>query len=274
MKLGMKVIKHDLGVDTESVNIVAIADCHLGADAFDEDKFLNHRQMILDTPNTYCLIVGDLLEMGTRQSVSDLWGSLRPAEQRKLAIRYLEPLAEAGKILAYIDGNHEARAQKDSDELVGEMICWALDISNVYHPDAAYLFLQVGHNHDKGGKSEKNKEKNRLVYTAYMVHGWSSARTKGAKANNLERLAQVVIADMYFIAHSHQQMIFPDKVLVPETRSKSLRWQKSMFINTGSYLDYLGYPVRKGMSPVETGVPHVVLNGTRREIKGITTLEG
>jgi predicted phosphodiesterase len=258
----LKVVKHDLGVDTDAVYIIPLSDLHIGAD-FDEDKFLGYRQWILDRPNAYCVINGDVLDMATKSSIGGQYETLRPREQRQLAVKFLEPLARAGKILAYLDGNHEARASKDTDEYAGETICAMLGIPSVYHSDGIFLFLSVGADKKQG---YKNKEKNRITYGVFMLHGWAGARRIGGKANNLEDMAKSVIADVYIASHTHQKLAFPRRIIEPETRTKTLRYKKQVFVSAGSFLEWSGYSVRKGYSPASLGSPRIRLAGDRKDV--------
>ena len=253
----LKVLKHDLGVDTEAAYVIPLSDLHIGSD-FQEDKFLGYRQWILDRPNAYCVINGDILEMAVKNSVGDVYDTLRPKEQKELAIKYLKPLAEAGKILAYLDGNHEHRTAKDTDEYIGEYICNMLGIPSVYDPDGIMMFITVGHDHIKGVKS-------RICYTLFMLHGWTGARRVGGKANNLEDLAKIVHADIYLASHTHQKFVFSKRIIQPEARSKSLRYKKQLFVSAGSFLEYSGYAVRKGYSPATLGSPRLRLSGERHD---------
>ncbi len=204
------------------------------------------------------MINGDVLEMATRGSIGGIYDTLRPKEQRMLAVKYLKPLADAGKILSYVDGNHEARAAKDTDEYTGELICTMLGIPSVYDPDGAFLFLSVGYDRAKG-------ESNRNIYTLYMLHGWSGSRMVGGKANNLESLAKSVVADIYLSSHTHTKITFSRRTLIPESRSKTLRWKKQLFVSAGSFLEWSGYAIRRGYSPATLGSPRIRLDGRRHD---------
>jgi len=200
-----------------------------------------------------------VVDMATKFSIGGVYETDRPRDQRKYAVELLRPLAEAGKILAYLDGNHEGRAARDTDEYTGEIICELLGIPEVYDPDGIFLFLSVGHDRSKG-------EKSRLTYTVFMLHGWTGARTIGGKANNVKSLADSVISDIYISSHTHQKFMFPRRIVEPETRTKSLRYKKQVFVSSGSFMEWAGYSVRKGYSPASLGSPRIRLNGTTKDI--------
>ena len=253
----LKTVSHDLGVDTEAAYIIPLSDLHIGSE-FNEDKFLGYRDWILERPNAYCIINGDVLEMATKSSIGNTYEALRPKQQKELAIKYLQPLADAGRILAYLDGNHEHRVARETDEYPGEYICSMMGIPSVYDSDGVFLFLNVGHDRRKG-------EKARLTYTIFMLHGWTGSRRIGGKANNLEDMSKSVQADIYVASHTHQKFVFPRRMVIPDSRTKSLRYIKQMFVSAGSFLEWDGYAVRKGYNPASLGSPRIRLDGTRRD---------
>jgi hypothetical protein len=256
----LKIVRHDLGIDLEKAYIIPLSDLHIGAD-FDDAKFLGYREWILNTPEAFCVINGDVLDMATKSSIGGVYETIRPREQRQLAVKFLQPLADAGKILAYLDGNHEHRASKDTDEYPGELICSMMGIPSLYDPDGILTFLTVGHQRDKG-----EKKRNRITYTMFMLHGWTGSRTIGGKANNLESLSDSVVADIYLSSHTHTQMAFPERILIPDTRTKTLKWKRQLFVSSGSFLEWSGYPIRKGYKPASLGSPRIRLNGTRKDV--------
>ena len=250
-------VRKDLGVNIDYVYIVPLSDLHIGGDFYDS-AFLRIRDWIVDTPHVYCVINGDILEMVTKKSKGDAYGQLRPKEQRKLAIKYLEPLVRSGKILAYLDGNHEARVQDETDEYVGETICENLGIPSLYHPDGIYLFLSVGHDRSQNKKT-------RLLYTMYMLHGWTAARRIGGKFNNLEDMQRIAHADIFLMSHIHQKGAFPKKIIVPDPRHKNIAFRKQLFVAAGAFSEYAGYAVKKGYAPTELGMPYIGLSGRTRD---------
>jgi len=255
----LKTVSHDLGVDTEAAYIIPLSDLHIGSPGFDDKKFLGYRQWILDRPNAYCVINGDVLEMATKNSIGNTYEALRPKQQKEMALKYLGPLAEQGKILAWIDGNHEHRTSKDTDEYIGEYLTQMLGIPSVYSPDGVLVFINVGY-------SRRHNKDSRITYTLFMLHGWTGSRRVGGKANNLEDMSKSVMADCYIASHTHQKVTFSRRIVVPEARAKSIRYKKQVFVSAGSFLEWEGYAVRKGYNPVTLGSPRLRLDGTRHDL--------
>ena len=264
----LKVLSYDLdelvGRTLEEATITPLADTHIGS-AFNDTLFLGYREWILARDNAFVVITGDVLEMATKNSVGNVYDTIRPREQKDLAIKFLEPLAKAGRILAYLDGNHEHRIAKESDTYIGEYICGMMGIPQVYDPDGIFLFLRCGY--DTGKFSEKYKHKGRNVYTVFMLHGWTGSRTIGGKANNLEGMSKSVVADLYLSSHTHQQLAFPGVMMVPDSRSKKLVPRKQMFTSTGSFLEWAGYSIRGGYKPALLGTPRIILDGKGHDVR-------
>ncbi len=234
-----------------------LSDLHIGGD-FNDTAFLKYREWILSDPYTYCVIIGDVIEMATKNSVGDSYNSLPPNQQRRLAVKYLKPLAENKKILGYIDGNHEARANRETDEYSGEIICELMGIPSLYDPDSMMLFITVGHN-----KAENKKTRN--IYTIYMLHGHAGGQTIGGKANALERLAKTAVSDIYVQAHTHQGIAFPEQIIMPDVNKRKCNYRKRLFVNAGAFMNYARYAKQHGFPPSLVGTPTLELSGVRRD---------
>ena len=252
------MVTHDLGIDTEAAYIIPLSCLHIG-EGFDEKKFNGYRDWILARDNAYCLILGDVTGNSIMGSKGDTHGSMRPDEQKDEAERVLRPLAEEGKILGWVDGNHERRTSRLVDQFIGKDICKILGIRDVYDPDGIYMFLSVGYDRAKGTR-------NRNVYTGFMIHGYTGARRQGGKANAMEDMAKGVHADFYVCAHAHQKMMFPSESLMPETRSKKLKFKKRTHVMAGSFQGWAGYAVRSNFQPTPMGSPRIRLDGLRHDI--------
>lgn len=258
----LKTVFHDLGEDTESIYLIPLSDLHIGAD-FDQKKFEGYRQWILDRPNAYCIINGDVVDNAISESIGDTYGTMRPEEQKELAEELLRPLAENGKILAWLEGNHELRTARRTDEFIGKTLCKLLGLhtkeKSIYDPNGVFLFLNVGYDRAKG-------RRNRLTYTGFMLHGYTGSRRMGGKVNAVEDMARSVVCDFYIASHTHSKFMFPRRIVVPDTRTKTLRYQKQVFTSTGSFMEWEGYAIRQGYHPTSLGSPRLRLDGTRKDI--------
>ena len=253
----IKIVKHDLGMDLEAAYLIPIADTHIGA-GFHRKKFIGYRDWIIQRENAFCVVLGDVTDNSISESVGDTYGTMRPDQQKDLAEEMFAPLAEAGKILAWIDGNHERRSSKKTDQFIGKDICKRLGIYDVYDPHGIYIFLSVGYDRAKG-------KRNRNVYTGFLLHGHTGSRTVGGKANAMEQMAKGVQADFYISAHCHQKIQFPTDALIPETRSKVVRFKKRSHLMAGSFQKWAGYAIQNCYQPTPMGSPRLRLDGLRHD---------
>lgn len=71
----------------QDITIVPISDVHLGARECMEQEFMAFISEIEKQPDTYVLLLGDLLNNCTRTSVSDIFEeTMRPSEARKMLL--------------------------------------------------------------------------------------------------------------------------------------------------------------------------------------------
>ncbi len=247
----MRYIEKDLG-PCEYAYIIPIADLHIGDPLFDEKKFLRFRDWICQTPNTYCILLGDVLNCATKGSVSDIYGEkMNPQEAKKYAVKLLEPIKE--RILGMVFGNHEKRIWKDSGSDVTEDLSMLLNVP--YGAEGMLLNVKLGEHHNKG----------RLNYIIYATHGTGAGRTPGAKTNTLKRTSEIVLADIYVIAHVHFAETFADYYFVPDVRHKKIDRIKRQYVSVGSFLNWGGYSEEQMLTPTKTGTAKIMLSGKRKD---------
>ena len=116
----MKVIHHTLSKEFKELQILPLADLHLGDIHSDGKKILEAIEYIRTTPNCYTILNGDLMDSAIKSSIGDIYGAnLQPMMQLEQAVKLFGDISE--KILAVTPGNHEARIYK-SDGLQ-ELVC-------------------------------------------------------------------------------------------------------------------------------------------------------
>ena len=72
----MNIIKIELGTDLEYVNIYPLADLHIGSRYFKRKRLEQDLQVILDDPNGYLILNGDLVNNTVKDSVGDIVQSI------------------------------------------------------------------------------------------------------------------------------------------------------------------------------------------------------
>ena len=149
------------------LNIYPLGDVHIGSKEFDLDLFLQWREMVENDPNGAVVIIGDIMNMGLRNSKSNVYEErLSPMEQKEMCYELLKPIAD--KIIAGCSGNHEYRSVKEVGmNPLYDVFC-RLCIEDRYRENACFIKLTVG-----------KKGKNNNTYAVVLTHG--SSKNKDEK---------------------------------------------------------------------------------------------
>lgn len=256
----MKVIKHRLG-DFEQLQILPLADLHIGDIHSNGQKILEWLKYIEDTPNCYTILNGDLMDTAVKTSIGDTYGAtLRPMEQLQQCVKLFEPIRE--KVLAVQGGNHEARIYRNDGLDVTQMFCNQLQIGELYSPESAIIFLQFG-------KQSSHMRCWPMMYTIYCVHGSSNGRKEGSKANRLADLANIIDADIYLHSHTHLPMIMRNSYFRVDIQKKCTVKVDRLFLNTSSSLGYGGYGEVQSYKPNSLETPLIILDGHKRGMRAV-----
>ena len=247
-----------LPVELKRVRIFPFSDIHYGNPLCSERHFSRYLAM-LDLPENYGVLNGDLLEAVTKLSKGDIYNqSKTPQKQAKWIEEKLTPYKH--KFLGMTMGNHEKRIY----DLVGHDYLYdiAHTLNIPYRPEGLLLKISFGDNNN----STKGKP---FVYWLYMTHGYGGARTKSAKAVKAERLSSWIDADVYIMSHDHVVNIAPDVYLSadPRTHEKDgfrvgkVRAKRKMLVKSGAFLKWGGYSEMGGFPPVDLEMPIITLYG-------------
>ena len=96
MKSSMRIIKHKF---EKKVTIIPISDVHIGSLECNETAWKNFCMQIQQEPDTYIVLVGDLVNNSVRNAVANPFDeTLRPRDQKYRMINYLTPIKN--KIIA------------------------------------------------------------------------------------------------------------------------------------------------------------------------------
>lgn len=244
-----------LSPEFESIYLVPLSDLHIGDQYFNEKLFNKWVRWILGEPNIFVLFNGDIFNVATKGSVSDTYGeAMNVDEALDYGVKLLSPLKE--RIWDVTEGNHDARVYKEVGLRLSKQLALRLDVH--YSGIETYLKVKLGKNTAYNGKQ--------ITYTLYATHGWGAGRTIGAKVNNLSKLSDIVLADLYIISHTHSVFAFPDDYFVPDTRANKLNRVTRKYASSGSFLNRGGYVVAKGYKPSTQGSSVIKFDGTKKEI--------
>ena len=264
----MHVVKRTLPRTLDNVLIVAIGDSHLGDPRADVALLRERIDYIKTHENAYAIINGDILNNAVRSGVSDIYGEIcSPMEAVKSVVELMSPIKD--KIIAYLDGNHEARSYKDSGLKIGHFVAAELGILDRYASEGAYIFLRFGEVSDKHKESNGSGEFRRLCYTVYCSHGDGGGRKEGAKAIRLADMATIADADIYIMSHTHLPLTMKQSFYRVDVRNSKVALVEKTFVNTGAFLDYGGYAERKMFKPASKSTPYILLDGKKKKVEVI-----
>lgn len=256
----MKIIKHRLG-DFQQLEILPLADLHIGDIHSDGKKIMEWLTYIGNTDNCYTILNGDLMNTAIKSSVSDSYGeTLRPMEQLQQCVKLFGPIKE--KILAVTGGNHEARIYKQDGLDITLMMCEQLQLGDLYTPESALIFVQFG-------KQNATNHYWPMLYSIYCVHGSGGGRKEGGKINRLVDLANIVDADIYIHSHTHLPLVARNSYYRVDTRRCTANRVDKLFVNTSSSLEYGGYGEVASFKPNSLETPKIILDGHKRGMRAV-----
>lgn len=253
----MEIITVKLG-NFDFIEFYPLADLHLGDEKTDELLFKSFIKHILDKPNRFIGIGGDLINNATKSSVSNVYREkYTPSEQKYLMVDLLKPLAKEDRILYIEPGNHEERSAKDVDAEIIKDIAYMLNIQDRYRENGVYINIQLG----------KDRHGHHLSYSGYSVHGIGGGKTAGAPANILEKLPLSFIADFYVIGHLHRKLGFKNTYFRPNATWDKLEQHERAFVIASPWQDYGGYAQRKLYTPQSKGASVLILDGREKKME-------
>lgn len=252
----LRGIKHDIDTHGEPLQIMAVADLHIGDSNCNYKLIDSLIERIQTTPNLYCVLIGDLMNTAIAGSRSDVYSEQMTAdEQLDRCTSLLEPIRD--KILAITPGNHEERISRSVGVDMTYQLAKRLDISHLYDPASALVFV-------KFGRSSKTCAP--ITYSIYCSHGRGGGRKIGGKLNSLQDYAQTIDADVFIVGHTHLPASFKTQTyhITPQRAQATLHEQ--LFVNTASALNYGGYGKRGGYQPASNSYPIITLDNIEHHV--------
>lgn len=256
----MKSIRIDLSRELEEIEILPLADFHIGDMMSDWEHIQKLLDRIKNNPNTYCILGGDLMDTAISSSIGDTYAANRmPMEQLQMCVKLFEPIKD--KILCVLHGNHENRVYKSDGIDMTQIMCNQLDIGERYSSTTALLFVRLGKDNNHGGR------KRQQTYSIYCTHGsGGGGRKEGGKINRLVDLSEIVDADVYVCGHQHLPATLKTGFYRADPHNNSINYVTHTFVNTSSALDYGGYGDTNGYRPSSKDCPVIVLSGKHKRV--------
>ena len=259
MENDFKLIVHQFD---KNITIYPIGDVHLGSLEHNELEWERFVDKVSSEPNSYIVLIGDLMNNATRSSVSNVFDeTLRPREQKKKMIKYLKPIKD--KILCAVSGNHERRSGKDADNDPMYDIMCKLDLEHLYRQNIAFMKIQLG--------KKTKQDRNHPTYTFAITHGNGGGIFTGATVNRNERFAYTIDGlDCLMVGHTHKGMVSKPSKIVIDPRNNSVMFKEMTVVSSQSWMSYGGYAVQKMLLPSSGAssehAQKLILNSKKKDI--------
>jgi UDP-2,3-diacylglucosamine pyrophosphatase LpxH len=229
--------------------ILALSDVHLGSLLCNKEKFQKTVNFIESHRDVYTILLGDLAETATRSSVGlgIFEEEFHIDKQLDMLVNILSPLANKGKILGILPGNHEYRIHSMTGIDPTKVLADRLGVD--YCGYQGYFNLMVGEE----------------AYTLVAWHGAGGAATKASRIKAAEKLKEVVVADVYISGHTHDRSYHDDFIDIIE--NGQIKRHHRHYVVCGSYLEYVNsYAEMKGLTPTGTGGVIIRLSNEGKDV--------
>lgn len=233
------------------IRIYPLFDLHIGAKECNMKLALRWRERVLNDPEGYVILGGDLINNGVKDSKTNVYEeTMMPRAQEDTLCEFLKPLVNADKILGWHDGNHEYRSAKAVDHCPGYTCACRLGIEHLYRQNACFYKISLG-------AAKKDRQ---ITYAIVSTHG--ASRNKHDKFTHC-----VENADVYVSGHTHTEEISTVSVLRMDLYSGTVKPRAIKRCIVSSFLDYGGYAMRAEHAPqVREDIQVIVLNGQKKHV--------
>lgn len=236
-----------------AIRLYNLGDVHRGNANCADKFFLEVIKTIEKNNSSYWISTGDLLEVATRHSISDVHAAMSTQEELDLLCSELQPIKH--KCLGFVSSNHHHRVDKNTGVSLDKMV--AAQCGLPYLGDTGLLNITIGQgsyfvvlHHGTGGGSEGNAV-NRALKSAGNYQG----------------------ADVYMSGHTHKAAVVPFNQQIIDRKRGIVRNVLSYSVVTGHCLDWKGsYAERMALKPAPIGFAYIdfdINHSGRDETKSI-----
>lgn len=257
-----EMIQHQF-LGGHDITVIPVADVHLGSPECREQEFIEFIQKVKEMPNTYLVLLGDLIDNGTKSSVTNPFrATMSPSVQKREMANILEPVKD--RILCILPGNHERRSMKDADDDPVYDIAAKLDIEHLYRENIAFVKIQLG---TEDAQDEHSNSKYRPCYNLVVTHGAGGGIMTGGSVNRSERFGYVIDGmDALIVGHTHKPYTTQPGKIVIDPRNNQVTVKPFKVVCATSWLDYGGYAARMMLLPSTFCLNTINLSGYGKEI--------
>ena len=241
------LIQHEFDQD---IVIYPISDVHLGSLEHDGKTWDKFCESLIERPNAYITLGGDLINNATRSSVSNIFKDvLSPSQQKRRMKEALKPIKS--RILCAVSGNHERRSQKDADYEPMYDIMGDLEIEHLYRENIAFMKLSLGK------RTNETKAKSSFMFA--ITHGAGGGIYTGASVNRNERFGNVIDGvDCLIVGHTHKGTVSKPGKIVVDPRNNQVYRRDYTVITSVPWQAYGGYAMQKMLLPAANSCPQEV----------------
>lgn len=230
------------------LNVYPLGDVHIGSKEFDLELFKQWVEAVKSDPNGAVVIIGDMMNMGLKNSKSNVYEeTLSPMAQKELCYELLNPIAD--KIIAGCSGNHEHRAVKEvGANPLYDVFC-RMRIEDRYRENVCFIKLTVG----KQGKNPN-------TYGVVLTHG--SSKSKDEKWTY-----SVDGCDCFISGHTHLGTHQPMSKIRMDLTHDKVKTVGYQHIVVQPFQRYGGYAIRNKYMPVAIGqFQCITFNGNSKRV--------
>ena len=222
----MRVVNIDIPEDHGY--LIPIGDLHRGDRHFGKRglaKVQGYIQWVLERPNAFIFLMGDILNVASRISATNPFESEGGDEEYQQAIDLFRPAKD--RIKGVITGNHELRMSKMFGFNPLRPFCNELGL--LFCNYSAAIRIRVG--------QRRGSSRYRQMYWGYAHHGTGGGATLGGALNRKLKLSEAVQGlDFVMAGHDHQLITGVREYFVPKERHMELI--RTHYIDTGHFLDW------------------------------------
>lgn len=224
----------------DHLTLIPLADAHYGSQEFNETRWHQTIKRIQDDPHCFCVLVGDMIDNGLKNSVTNVYeATCGPGEQKEWLYNELLPIKD--KICGAVGGNHENRTRKEADIDPIYDVMFRLGREEVYRPNICFMQMKVTY-------PFKGKPKQRQAFSFAITHGAGGGMYIGSSANRVQNFGMAIEGiDCLITGHTHKPVTYPVAKLL--FNNGAVVRKQFVVAVASSFLDYGGYPVQKLMTP-------------------------
>lgn len=243
----------------ERIIVYPIFDEHIGAAAHLDKRWLSLKKTILETPNAYCVIGGDMMNNTITGSVGNPFSDiLKPSEQKEWLVKELGDLVKENKIICGIPGNHERRDEKYTGyNPLYDVFC-ILRIEELYRDVRCYLKLSIGNKNNNKG----------IAYTGLITHGTFGGKTAGLVVDKLEKFSgDFEGLDFIIVGHAHKGGVARPQKLVINPYANVVTKKEIIVLAATSGVGREKYADLNNYSGASNRPMNIILDGSDKDIK-------